>query len=274
MNPIACGNGYTIVLVSNNIMVNTYSSTHQITINIPETKPRDRFKMVSAGGNHYASLDTNGCVHTFMEDKPFYHSSNHSSTDSVKIPKEAFNGMSAVMVACGQDHMIVVTADGVVWTFGKSTSGALGLRDTTQQQTPAVVDSRFFHMAKIIMVAAGLAHSMAATAEGDVYTWGCGVGGRLGLGTDEDRFEPRNIDRTVLGDVVMVAAGAGHSLAVNPVLMGGSKNRSARLGRQRRQNDSHARSVRIRRVRGAHGGLWLEPHHGCDRAGQPLVVGK
>lgn len=32
---------------------------------------------------------------------------------------------------------------------------------------------------------------VALTTEGEVYTWGCGEYGRLGLGSEDDFFEPQ-----------------------------------------------------------------------------------
>lgn len=38
----------------------------------------------------------------------------------------------------------------------------------------------------IINVQCGLYHSMAVSKDGEVYSWGPGAGGRLGLGYDEE----------------------------------------------------------------------------------------
>lgn len=39
---------------------------------------------------------------------------------------------------------------------------------------------------KIAGVACGLAHSVAVNEQGQVFTWGAGAGGQLGLGTAEE----------------------------------------------------------------------------------------
>ena len=38
--------------------------------------------------------------------------------DKAGQAREAFGGSAALMVACGRHHMMVVTADGRLWTFG------------------------------------------------------------------------------------------------------------------------------------------------------------
>lgn len=44
-----------------------------------------------------------------------------------------------------------------------------------------------------IAIAAGWRHSVAVTAEGAVFVWGCGAGGRLGLGSHADVDTPRQV---------------------------------------------------------------------------------
>ena len=43
---------------------------------------------------------------------------------------------------------------------------------------------------KVTQVAAGLAHTVALTDSGDVYSWGWNADGQQGLGDDESRAEP------------------------------------------------------------------------------------
>ena len=43
---------------------------------------------------------------------------------------------------------------------------------------------------RVVGVAAGLAHTVACTDSGDVYSWGWNQDGQLGLGDDSSRGEP------------------------------------------------------------------------------------
>ena len=43
---------------------------------------------------------------------------------------------------------------------------------------------------KVTQVAAGLAHTVALTDSGDVYSWGWNADGQLGLADDQSRAEP------------------------------------------------------------------------------------
>ncbi|GFS31237.1 regulator of chromosome condensation (RCC1) family protein [Actinidia rufa] len=75
---------------------------------------------------------------------------------------------------------------------------------------------------KVIAIAAGEAHTLALTGDGNVYAWGRGTFGRLGTGSEADEHFPVPIDfdfgrRSPQGKLlklVEIAAGAYHSLAL------------------------------------------------------------
>ncbi|CAM9711346.1 unnamed protein product, partial [Scytosiphon promiscuus] len=65
-----------------------------------------------------------------------------------------------------------------------------------------------------VAIAAGWRHSVAVTAEGAVFAWGCGTEGRLGLGSHADARSPRQV-RALASRAVRIrqaAAGRAHTL--------------------------------------------------------------
>ena len=52
----------------------------------------------------------------------------------------------------------------------------------------------------MVGVAAGLAHTVACTDSGDVYSWGWNADGQLGLGDDSGRGEPELVSAAKLQD--------------------------------------------------------------------------
>lgn len=144
------------------------------------------------------------------------------SPEPTMLNVEAFGGSRAVMVSCGFIHTMVLTEDGRLWTFGLGEDGQLGHGiEETVKATPTLILS-FSKETKIVMVAAGACHSMALTAEGDVYTWGSAKHGVLGHHHVEgDPFTlmksvPTKIDRACFAgsSVVIMAAGCLHNAAV------------------------------------------------------------
>ncbi|KAK3161817.1 hypothetical protein QOZ80_1BG0081910 [Eleusine coracana subsp. coracana] len=72
---------------------------------------------------------------------------------------------------------------------------------------------------KVVAVAAGEAHTVALTGDGEVFSWGRGMFGRLGTGREDDELVPTAVAPVVSGRprprLVAVTAGAYHSLALD-----------------------------------------------------------
>ncbi|KAL1833223.1 hypothetical protein ACET3Z_002874 [Daucus carota] len=68
---------------------------------------------------------------------------------------------------------------------------------------------------KIIQIAAGESHTLALTGDGSVYSWGRGMFGRLGTGSEEDKLIPTRVNFELdKVKIVGIAAGSYHSLAL------------------------------------------------------------
>lgn len=65
-------------------------------------------------------------------------------------------------------------------------------------------------------VACGKMHTMCLTKSGEVYAWGEGQYGRLGLSSNSTRLTPMKIDQAIFGDekIVQLKAGAYHGIAL------------------------------------------------------------
>ena len=85
-----------------------------------------------------------------------------------------------VSIACGSSHCLAMTQAGKVFAWGIGSSGQLGLGDDSDRTTPTPLKIGA-QRAAIVAVAAGHAHSAATDARGQLYTWGDGGDGRLGL---------------------------------------------------------------------------------------------
>ena len=63
----------------------------------------------------------------------------------------------------------------------------------------------------MIALAAGWAHSVAITNQGAVFTWGCGMDGRLGHGSHADQYAPTQVRALAAGSLTVVQAAAGYA---------------------------------------------------------------
>jgi hypothetical protein len=100
----------------------------------------------------------------------------------------------------GRQHVLAVSADGGVWTWGDNFYGQLGDGSLTPRSTPA----RLTTLPPIAHVGAGGEHSLAVTADGRVFTWGRNNQHQLGDWATASRSAPTQISQP--GFLWMVAA--------------------------------------------------------------------
>ena len=96
------------------------------------------------------------------------------------------------MIAEGRPHGMALDADGQVWIWGDYWTGPLGY-DTPAPEgvpPPRKLGLAAFAGVAVVFVAAGTHYAAAVTAEGQLWTWGRGGAGNLGLGDHESRASP------------------------------------------------------------------------------------
>ena len=114
--------------------------------------------------------------------------------------------------AGGDDHSLVITADGAVWSWGRGGFGQLGHGDQQSQLLPKKVEALAGR--RVIAVSAGEYHSLALTADGAVWSWGRGHAGVLGHGDEQQQWQPKKVEVLAGRRVVAVSAAVLHSLAL------------------------------------------------------------
>src|SRR5205085_1251829 len=118
-------------------------------------------------------------------------------------------GLSGVKsVAAGDDHVVVLSQDGTVLTWGKNASGQLGDGTTVDRATPGVVPN----LTGILSVKAGGAHTLALQQDGLVVAWGDNRYGQLGNGDNTASSTPVLV--VGLNDVRKIAAAPRRSAAL------------------------------------------------------------
>lgn len=152
----------------------------------------------------------------------FVMGSNDIFVPSRVFSPEALPDQTVVDVACGEKHAVFLTSDGAVYLrlFG----GGASMPYTSADR----VD---FGGAKIQKIAVGARHTLALSAEGELFAWGENDRGQLGDGTQVRRDVPVRVD---IGGRKFTTMGAGwkHSLAVNEdgQLYAWGENTFAQLG--------------------------------------------
>ena len=152
-----------------------------------------RVVALSAGGHHSLALTADGAVWSWGNS--YFGQLGHGNQQNQLLPKqvEAFAGQRVVAVSAGAAHSLALTADGALWSWGDGARGRLGHGDTQSQPQPKKVEA--FADQRVIAASAGAFHSLAITADGDVFTWGKGESGNLGHGEGEsNQLLPKKIE--------------------------------------------------------------------------------
>ena len=152
-----------------------------------------RVVAVSAGAFHSIAITADGAVWSWGYGG--LGKLGHGDSQNQFLPKkvEALAGQRVVAVSAGSSHSLAITADGAVWSWGGGDEGRLGHGDQQNQLLPKKVEA--FADQRVLAVSAGLAHSLAITADNAVFTWGKGEGGCLGHGEDlSNQLLPKKIE--------------------------------------------------------------------------------
>ncbi|NTV14485.1 MAG: RCC1 repeat-containing protein [Desulfobulbaceae bacterium] len=167
---------------------------------------------VNAGGYHSIVLLADGTVRTWGSN--MFSQLGDGTGDSSATPVAVVNLTNVKSIAGGFIHNLALKNDGTVWVWGDNCCGQFG--DGTSlnnSQIPLQVPD----ISNVVIVAAGNASSMFFSQfvlQGQVMATGLNYYGQLGDGTKIDRLFP--VATLNLGDVVDVAAGDQHSLALKP----------------------------------------------------------
>lgn len=81
---------------------------------------------------------------------------------------------------------------------------------------PTMMGHQVFGGSKVNIAACGSEHTVITTTDGEVWTWGLGIFGRLGHGDDANKLLPTLVGKESFGSakIVTVAAGSLHSMAL------------------------------------------------------------
>ncbi|CAC5359325.1 Serine/threonine-protein kinase nekl-2,Probable serine/threonine-protein kinase nek3,Serine/threonine-protein kinase Nek1,Serine/threonine-protein kinase Nek6,Serine/threonine-protein kinase Nek7,Serine/threonine-protein kinase Nek8,Serine/threonine-protein kinase Nek11,Serine/threonine-protein kinase Nek3,Serine/threonine-protein kinase Nek4,Serine/threonine-protein kinase Nek9,Serine/threonine-protein kinase Nek5 [Mytilus coruscus] len=128
----------------------------------------------------------------------------HDDTEDREKPAliGGLTGKSISRAYCGDGFSVFASDNGIVLTCGDGSSGCLGHGDWKNTNRPRLIETLL--SIDVIAVACGKKHVVVVGSEGEVFSWGCGADGRLGLGNDDDQCIPTQIlvdDKVLIRDV-------------------------------------------------------------------------
>uniref|UniRef100_A0A669CCL0 Alsin Rho guanine nucleotide exchange factor ALS2 n=1 Tax=Oreochromis niloticus TaxID=8128 RepID=A0A669CCL0_ORENI len=167
---------------------------------------------VSLGEHHGLLLAQGGQVYSFGE----LLWRDLSVPVSAPVPEVSLLGKTMVHVAAGGFHCGALSEQGSVYMWGENTAGQCGQTEKVPEPCPvSVVDGEVVPpvVVRVVDLACGREHSLALSAQNELWAWGSGC--QLGLVTSTFPVgKPQKVEHLAGRHVIQVACGAYHSLAL------------------------------------------------------------
>ncbi|XP_071545245.1 serine/threonine-protein kinase Nek8-like isoform X2 [Panulirus ornatus] len=188
---------------------------------------------VAASKSHRAGVTSMGQV--ILWEKQEQKSADVKGGNDLEVPfiptiLRSPASVTVVQVACGDGFIACVTDRGILLTSGSGSSGSLGHGNTSDVAQLRIVESLLG--VSVQQVACGSAHVVAVSVEHQVYAWGCGSNGRLGIGSRMTQLWPQHVDIQGLQPQVTGVV-AGHDCSflttTSGVLLASGSNRLNKL---------------------------------------------
>eukprot|EP01026_Neomeris_dumetosa_P076364 TRINITY_DN8188_c0_g1_i10.p2 TRINITY_DN8188_c0_g1~~TRINITY_DN8188_c0_g1_i10.p2 ORF type:complete len:238 (+),score=32.05 TRINITY_DN8188_c0_g1_i10:40-753(+) len=168
---------------------------------------------IACGSAHSAALLDNGMVLTWGrgEDGQL----GHGDAEDRVIPTivEGLTHVQPKTIVCGAEFMAVLCSqEPQVYSWGWGDFGRLGHGSNEDSLVPRPLP--FFTGIPIAQVCCGDSHTVIVTESGELYTFGRNQNGQLGLGHNQDQFNPQLVPSLQNKKMKEAACGAEHTVAV------------------------------------------------------------
>lgn len=185
--------------------------------------PEHTLLRLGGGGNTHSGAGGSGCTAWGVGKRGQLGQGKREDEAEPKMLLQKIGyGIRIVQVSAGGGlvrvaHSLLLTSTGRVLSFGTAQYGALGHGFDAGKQLSDCLRPRYIDAlkdTKCICVSAGELHSGAVTIDGDVYTWGEGFCGQLGLADRRPHLLPEQVTKGGLEDecVSNISCGCRHTL--------------------------------------------------------------
>ena len=171
-----------------------------------------RAVMVAAGVDHSAVLSADGALYTFGTDTNKTGKLGHGE-HVCTVPRKVATAVKITSVSCGLETTAVVTDAGALLMCGQLPTAGSGIGRALEWHDAATLEAVAMP-AGITQVSCGSKHFAALGIAGDVYTWGAGNYGKLGLGGRDDVATPSLVRGELDGKTVRLVSCGDHHTGV------------------------------------------------------------
>ncbi|XP_070347411.1 secretion-regulating guanine nucleotide exchange factor isoform X29 [Equus asinus] len=134
-------------------------------------------RRITGGGGHSAVVTDGGSLFVCGLNKDGQLGLGHTEDVLYFTPCRSLLGCPIQQVACGWDFTIILTGNGQLLSCGSNSFGQLGVPHGPRRcVVPQAIEPL---REKVVSIAAGLRHALAATDAGELYVWGSNKHGQL-----------------------------------------------------------------------------------------------
>uniref|UniRef100_A0A8C8SM28 Secretion regulating guanine nucleotide exchange factor n=1 Tax=Pelusios castaneus TaxID=367368 RepID=A0A8C8SM28_9SAUR len=176
-------------------------------------------KSIAGGGGHSVVITDAGELFVCGQNKEGQLGLNHTEDVQCFTSCTSLSSVCVIQVACGWDFTIILTGNGEVLSCGSNSFGQLGVPQSSEGcLIPQKIESL---KEKVMNIAAGLRHVLAATESGMVFQWGTGMASRANRASQGKTIpafltakEPCKLTGLENVKVRRVTAGSYHSVSL------------------------------------------------------------
>mmetsp|Transcript_24017 Transcript_24017/g.42635 ORF Transcript_24017/g.42635 Transcript_24017/m.42635 type:complete len:850 (+) Transcript_24017:12-2561(+) len=211
LKQVVCGRAHTLLLTQDGLVLSSgqgvfgilgHGGTHETKVPLVIKVLSDKsVRVIACGEYHSLALTDRGDLYSWGRG---FEGQLGIREDvlAASTPKyiDAFRRKKVEAIACGYTHSLAI-CEGRIYSWGEGRSGQLGTGKTRQRNVPQVVDVIGEDNAQetLVSCSAGFAHSIAMTAQGDLYSWGLNNYGQLGVGDFVVRWKATAVKRDLVG---------------------------------------------------------------------------
>eukprot|EP00941_MAST-03F_sp_MAST-3F-sp1_P001264 g1264.t1 len=170
---------------------------------------------IACGAEFSLALASNGDVWSWGRGREYQLGSGRNRDNVVPEIIAALQGLTVTKIAAGENHAAALLEDGSLYTWGSSNVGKLG---HGYGNGVGVLPLRVMGNLKerrCIDMSLGMSHTAVLTSVSELFTFGGGWFGRLGLGNTDNQYVPMVVEGELRGRrVSAVSCGAYHTLAI------------------------------------------------------------
>ncbi|XP_007907859.1 serine/threonine-protein kinase Nek8-like [Callorhinchus milii] len=147
-----------------------------------------RITQVAVSDGHTVAVGMERAVYTWGRNRKGQ--LGHGDLQSRSRPQlvDALKGKAIVRACCGDVFSVFLSDNGIVMTCGDGSQGCLGHGDLCSTSRPCLIEALL--SVNVQDIACGLQHVVCVDGDGEVFSWGNGRHGKLGLGNEDDHCVP------------------------------------------------------------------------------------